>query len=73
MQYSQLQALAPANVNYSRQIDTAAHSVSLILVFPLVLILTIIGYQKYRTSVLRQQIKMLERQWQLTYQKKPKC
>lgn len=71
MQYLQLQALAPAKINYSRQVDDAAHFTSFILLFPLILILTIIVYQNYRNRVLRRQIKMLEKLWQLTYQKHP--
>lgn len=64
MQYS-FQALVTAKVNYSRQLDAAAHSASFILIFPLIFIVTIIGYQKYRNRVLRHQVKMLEQVWQI--------
>jgi hypothetical protein len=43
--------------------------VALTLLLPLILIASAIGYRRYRSVRLRQQIESLERIWKMTYRK----
>jgi|GEM_PF-1010250 len=43
---------------------------ALTIAFPVLVICAIVGYQKYRATVLRRQIKLLNRVWQLGSLKK---
>ncbi|NJO80545.1 MAG: hypothetical protein HC827_19930 [Cyanobacteria bacterium RM1_2_2] len=44
--------------------------ISLMLILPAVMVLAVVGYRKQRARVLQQQIKLLNRIWQLDSSKK---
>lgn len=67
-----LQITAQAQVHSSKQSDIATNPVtaSIIITLPLIVLVTITGYRKYKAQILRQQIANLERMWRLKAQKK---
>ncbi|BAY64192.1 hypothetical protein NIES22_42870 [Calothrix brevissima NIES-22] len=56
----------------SKQNDVATNQVtgSLILLLPIITLLTITGYRKYKARSLNRQVAYLERMWRLTSPKK---
>jgi uncharacterized protein (DUF983 family) len=66
-----LQTTAQVEVHLSKQNDIATHplTASIIIALPLILLVTITGYRKYKALILRQQIANLERMWRLKAQK----
>ena len=43
----------------------------LVILLPVVVVCSIAGHRKYRATVVRQQIKLLNRLWQLDFNKNP--
>lgn len=67
-----LQTIAQVQVYPRKQNDIATNPVtaSIIIALPLIVLVTITGYRKYKALILRQQIANLERMWRLKAQKK---